>query len=268
MENKRLLNLEGGRNFRELGGYPTQDGRVIKTHKVIRSATLGQLTDKDLQYLSDYGIRYDIDFRSIDEQQAVADRVPPKAKYVFDPVFSVDLTQSSKFDEQEKASQPQHNIEGLTDIPQDGHDNMCATYRELIHSDSAKKAYRIFFDYLLANEKDQQAVLFHCTAGKDRTGMGAVFLMTALGVDQKTIVDDYLLTNTVLEDYITEQLQPFSNDPELYQSVKSLMQVSHDYLSAADEEVKKESGNWLNYVQNEIKVTPQEIADLKKIYLQ
>ena len=76
-----------------------------------------------------------------------------------------------------------------------------------------------------------------------------------------------ILTNTVLEDYINEQLQPFNNDPELYQSVKSLMQVSHDYLSAADEEIKKESGNWLNYVQNEIKVTPQEIADLKKIYL-
>lgn len=268
MENKRLLNLEGGRNFRELGGYQTQDGKIIKTHKIIRSATLGQLTDKTLQYLSDYGIHYDIDFRSVEEQQAIADRVPPTAKYVFDPVFGVNLTQSSKFDEQEKATQSQHNIEGLNDIPKNGHDKMCATYRELIHSDSAKKAYRIFFDYLLANDKDHQAVLFHCTAGKDRTGMGAVFLMTALGVDQKTIINDYLLTNNVLENYINEQLKAFNNDLQLYQSAKSLMQVSRDYMSAADEEVKKEAGNWLNYVQNEIKVTTKEIADLKKIYLQ
>ncbi|RHW52108.1 protein-tyrosine-phosphatase [Bombilactobacillus bombi] len=268
MKNNRLLNLEAGRNFRELGGYQTKDGNTIKYHKIIRSASLGQLTDHDLNFLTDYGLKYDIDFRSADEQQKVPDRVPEHVEYLFDPVFGVDLTQASKFDDQEKAATPDHNIEGLADIPSDGHENMCNTYRELIHLDSAKKAYRIFFDKLLENNQADQVLLFHCTAGKDRTGMGAVFFMTALGVDRQTILNDYLMTNEVTKDFVEEQLQPFTNNPLMYDSVKALMQVSPDYLKAADEEVKKEAGSWINYLQTQIKVTDQEIADLKKIYLQ
>ncbi|MBA1395289.1 tyrosine-protein phosphatase, partial [Lactobacillus sp. XV13L] len=131
--------------------------------------------------LSDYGVRYDIDFRSADEQYKVPDRLTKKAEYIFDPVFGVDLTQSSKFDEQEKEAASAQKIEGMDEIPNNGYENMCNTYGELIQLESAKKAYRIFFDKLLANDQDQQALLFHCTAGKDRTGMGAVFFLTALG---------------------------------------------------------------------------------------
>ena len=90
MENKRLLNLEGGRNFRELGGYPTQDGQVIKTHKVIRSEPLVPLSEKDWQYLSASGIRFDFVFRQIHDQKPGPDREPPKPNSAFDPVYIVD----------------------------------------------------------------------------------------------------------------------------------------------------------------------------------
>ncbi|UQS83080.1 tyrosine-protein phosphatase [Bombilactobacillus thymidiniphilus] len=269
MQNERLLNIKSGMNFRELGGYKNKEGRQLKYHKLVRSASLGNLSDSDLQYLTDYGVRYDIDFRSIDEQKSVPDKVPDQAEYIFDPVFDVDLTQASKFNEQEEQDQG-HKLEGVDRIPADGNADMLETYHDLINLDSSKKAYRLFFDKLLANDQDGQAVLFHCTAGKDRTGMGAIFVLTALDVDRDTIIQDYLLTNQASKPFIDDQIKQMQQkklDPNLITSVKALLAVKTDYLQAADAAVQKTSGTWQNYLRTELKVTDSEIKQLQAIYL-
>lgn len=273
MENERLLKIESGINFRELGGYTTPSGQTVKFHKVLRTASLGHLSANDLTYLDDYGVRYDIDFRSRDEQQQIPDRIPPHAEYLFDPIFGVDLTQASKFDKQDEANtpkQPDHDIEGMDEIPLNGYEKMLETYRDLINLDSAKTAYRRFFDKLLENEQDNQSVLFHCTAGKDRTGISSVFLLTALGVDRATIIQDYLLTNQTSKSFIDGQLQKAQASqvaPATLDSIRALLSVSTDYLQAADEAVQLQAGTWANYLRTELKVTPDQIHDLKRIYL-
>jgi len=70
---KRILNLEGAINLRELGGYPTEDGTTIKYNKLLRSGDISNLTGNSLSYLKKYGLRYVVDFRSNDEQQTWAD---------------------------------------------------------------------------------------------------------------------------------------------------------------------------------------------------
>ena len=82
-----LLPLEQGVNFRDLGGYRTKDGHQIKANKVIRAASLGNLSPKDVNFLAEYGLRHDVDFRSSEEQENAPDKVPTGATYHFAPVF-------------------------------------------------------------------------------------------------------------------------------------------------------------------------------------
>ncbi|UQS82013.1 tyrosine-protein phosphatase [Bombilactobacillus folatiphilus] len=270
MKTQQSLKVKSGTNFRELGGYQTSDGHTVKSHKLLRSASLGALSKPDLQYLSDYGVHYDIDLRSADEQAKVPDRVPPKTQYVFNPVFAVDLTRASKFSDAEEQSQSVQEAEALQEIPDNGHASMLKTYQDIINLDSAKQAYQTFFQYLLANDQPQQSVLFHCTAGKDRTGIGAAFILTALGVPYETIKQDYLLTNVASKEYVDHQLAHLKADglnPKQLTSAKALLTVSPDYLRIADAEIKQAAGSWLNFIQTDLKVTDQDLKDLKQIYL-
>ena len=93
---QHLLDIQQGFNFRDLGGYQTKDGHQVKMHKVVRSGMLNNLNDHDLQYLIDYGVKVDIDFRSIEEQESMPDKVPAGVRYLSDPVFPKDATKSNE----------------------------------------------------------------------------------------------------------------------------------------------------------------------------
>ena len=168
----QLLDIKNGRNFRELGGYQTKDGKTIKKHKLLRTANLATLSEQDLKFLQDYGVKYIVDFRSKEEVEKEPDRVPTGATYDFDPVFSEDLTDSSK-GINEILSEKEEN-------PKAGYNHMFLAYDDMIKSESAQKAYRNFFDILLANDEEGKSVIFHCTAGKDRTGFAALLALSAL----------------------------------------------------------------------------------------
>lgn len=257
---RRILNLEAGINFRELGGYKTADDQTVKYHKVLRSAGLGDLTKNDINYLTDYGVKTDVDFRSQDEIASKPDRVPNGAKYVSLPVFAEDQTEASKIEDRV--------IPEIDFDPHDGYNHMLDVYRNMITEDQARNAYRKFFDELLGNSNDHEVVLFHCTAGKDRTGMGAVFFLYSLGVPLPTIKEDYLLTNQASKVYVANVLkQVEAKDPSLVQSIKALLTVNENYLNVAQKAIEETSGSLDNYIRSELKVTDHEIDDLKKIYL-
>ena len=262
--NKRVLDLEKGVNFRELGGYETVDGKTLKFHKVLRSAGLSDLSDNDLSFLSNYGLKYDVDFRSHEEVNDKPDRVPDGAECVFDPVFEADETEASKV-------QNDNFIPEIGGDPTNGFHHMKDVYRDIITGDQAKGAYRTFFDKLLTNDQDDDVLLFHCSAGKDRTGMGAVYLLTVLGVPMEEIKKDYLLTNKVNKGFVDNLILDLQNkgytDKDVLSSVRDLMTVHSDYLATAEDEIAKMSGNINNYIKDELQVTPSEIRDLKKIYL-
>ena len=82
-----MLELEEGINFRELGGYLTEDGRKIKWHKLLRCGSMAQLTKNDVDYLDKYGVRYIIDLRSPEESNYSPDKYPDKAQYFQDTVY-------------------------------------------------------------------------------------------------------------------------------------------------------------------------------------
>lgn len=258
----RILTMEKGINFRELGGYPTKDGRKTKWHKVIRTGSLSDLTALDQQKLDAYGVRYDVDFRSPKEVLEAPDRVPGNAKYVYAPVFNVDETKNSDGEDKMTANLEKH--------PDSGFSHMLKVYRMIVTEQHAKDEYRRFFDTLLANDQPDDVLLFHCTAGKDRTGMGAVFLLTALGVDFDTIRTDYLLTNEASAKRIrhaTKKAQEKGASAETVASLRALWSVDEAYLNAAMTEIERQSGNLEHYLRTELKLTKAEIEKLRQLYL-
>lgn len=254
------LKIQGGFNFRDLGGYPTKDGQVIKMHKIVRSGKLGQLKKNDLEYLNQYGIRVDIDFRSLKEQRDCPDKVPPLARYVNDPVFQEDETDSTARDQMRK--------EAFKTDPSTGYHDMLRSYKDIVLNSNSQHAYRIFFDELLANDQDDSGVLFHCTAGKDRTGMGAVYLLSILGVPDEIIRKDYLSSNQYLKINQQQKQDLYRHlGPVFLKNIEAITHVYDEYLDAALNIIKSEFGSVVSYLEQVIKVTPEQQRALKQIYL-
>lgn len=258
----QLIGVTSGRNFRELGGYRTLSGKTIRYHKLLRTGTLADLSPFDLDFLSDYGCKYVVDFRSAAEVKRQPDRVPTGAQYIYDPVFSEDLTNSSKsITDLEKQSKNDGDF---------GFNHMLYAYEDMIQSQHAQEAYRRFFHILLQNDQPKQAVIFHCTAGKDRTGFGAILLLTALGVSLKTIRDDYLLTNVTTRAFVKgmiERAQNKGNNANTIQSLRDVQSVQPAYIDHALKVMTDDYGSINNYLRTVMRLSAADLIKLRRIYL-
>ena len=120
------------------------------------------------------------------------------------------------------------------------------------------------------NDQNQQALIFHCTSGKDRTGIGAILFLSALGVPEETIKQDYLLTNQVVQKSLTatlNQVKQKTNNDILVKNIRYLLTVSEDYYQTAMNDIHDMAGDTITYLHKFIKVTDDEIKQLKEIYL-
>lgn len=259
MAKQRLLPIKHGYNFRDLGGYPTTDGQTVKWDRLIRTGSLAQLDSADLTTLTDIPVAVDIDLRAPEEVKQAPDRVPTTAKYYHLPVFSSDETDASHSDE-EIAAQMQE--------PGNGFKHMLDVYNRMTTVDSAKQAYQQMFELLLSNPDG--AILYHCTAGKDRTGMASFLILSALGVDQQVILEDYLLTNTVTQDFRNKWLQQLRDrgaSEALVTNRAALSSVAPDYLNAAIKIINEQYGDVKNYLTDYLKLTNNDLQQLRHLYL-
>ena len=263
MANQRILKVTGGLNFRELGGYPTVDGHTVKWHKLVRTAGLNRLTPQDQDALADYGVVADVDFRSQAERDKAPDKVPTGATYHFLPVFpDGDQTDAS-------ASQAELEAHFSSD-PTAGYSHMLDVYRNMVTQKPAQDAYRNFLATLLENDQSGQAVLFHCTAGKDRTGIGAFLALSALGVDPQVIRQDYLLTNqnvTPVVDQMVQNAQDSGKSAAFIANIKALSTVNPDYFDTAMKIINTQYGGAQDYLHDVLGLSRKELETLKKLYL-
>ena len=259
----QLIGVTSGRNFRELGGYETLSGKKIKMHKLLRTGNLADLSPFDKQFLTDYGVKYDVDFRSKEEVYNQPDRVPDGVEYIYDPVFSEDLTNSSK-------NLNDLNKQAANDADF-GFDHMHYAYEDMIESESAQNAYRKLFEVLLKNDGENESVIFHCTAGKDRTGFGAMLVLSALGVPFSTIKKDYLLTNITTKDFVdsmVEHARQNGRNENVLQSIRDIQSVRPEYLDHAIKVLNDEYGGINNYLRDVMKLSSADIMKLREIYLE
>ncbi|MDR1644199.1 MAG: tyrosine-protein phosphatase [Tannerellaceae bacterium] len=241
--------LEGAPNFRDLGGYPSANGLHTAWRKVFRSQALAQISDSDLVRLKESDIRTVIDFRSDDEVRKAPSRLPGGATLIRLPI---DVGRSDSLQIMQLLAT------GALDSAQSVAYMQTANRRFV--TDFAPE-YRQFFDILL--QPESYPVVFHCTAGKDRTGFAAALLLSALDVDWDTVMGDYLLTN--------QYLKPSSVLPQIPESalpaLRPLLGVHPSYLDAAREEIAERYGSIDQYLQQELHIGPAEKARLKEYLL-
>jgi protein-tyrosine phosphatase len=173
---ERLLPLQGGRNFRDIGGYRAADGRQVRWGKIYRSGVMNGLTPADMDYLSALGINYICDLRSTDERRSEPN---PFLKGGYKTkVLGVDYDMASSLEPIARARTREEAIEGFA-----------ASYMAFI--DTLTPQYTTMFEHLV---HDDAPLAFNCSAGKDRTGVGAALILSVLGVPRDTVVSDYSLT--------------------------------------------------------------------------
>ncbi len=174
----RYLPLPGTTNFRDLGGYIGHQGRPVRWRMLFRSDHLAGLTPEGVQELAALGVQRSADFRGVQERTLDAYALPGVTTHA----LTVEPTVV------QKALALVHSG-GRLSVP-DTVALMQETYRHFVRDNAAQFAR--LFELLLA---EQTPTVFHCTAGKDRTGMAAALLLGALDVDRDTVMEDYLLTN-------------------------------------------------------------------------
>lgn len=181
-EDGRLVELAGNSNFRDLGGYAAANG-TTNWRVLYRSDRLNELTDADLATLEGLGLRRVHDFRLESERIRQPSRVPAGVDVQILPTgdIGIDHTMVDRILDM---------LAGRTPLPEPTF--WAENYRDLV--DNGRPMFCLLIDELGAADERLPAV-FHCTAGKDRTGVAAALVLDLAGVDRDVIVDDYLLTN-------------------------------------------------------------------------
>ena len=255
-----MLELEEGINFRELGGYLTEDGRKIKWHKLLRCGSMAQLTKNDVDYLDQYGVRYIVDLRSSEESSYSPDKYPDKAQYFQDTVYPFSFSLFKNL--------------GIINNMRLGASNMDfgrQTYLQMLLDPHAQAAYRKMFNVLLENDKEGESVVFHCTAGKDRTGVAAFLILSALGVSEKQIVEDYLYTNLFFDNYSSETINDAlesESQTEIAQRLNSKTAVIAETIKVLPKACRVVSGSVEKFLEEKLGMTKVKIERLQELYLE
>lgn len=245
----RVLPLQGGRNFRDLGGYRTADGRTVKWGMLYRSGQMHDLTSADYAYLQKLGIRTVCDFRDTRERTNEPTLWPAghSPKMLSDD-YALDM------------SAMQLPGDPSTWTHEQVVDAMAATYPKLL--DQFRGQYRRMFAELLAGDAP---LAFHCTAGKDRTGVAAALLLTALGVPRATVIEDYLLSN--------QHMAPLPAHPTGFwarlspEAARTFAGVDRRYIDAVFVVTDRHPGGTMGYLRQELGLGAPEIAKLRALYL-
>ncbi|MGC4962922.1 tyrosine-protein phosphatase [Gordonia sp. DT101] len=231
-------------NFRDVGGWRTVDGRRVATGRLFRSAALDKASDADRAYLVGLGIRTVYDLRSEAEAEAQPDPVIDGVRGVHLDVLADAMSVSAPANLDKVLADP-IAVAAANDKLADGSgiERMIEAYRELVNLPSALNSYQAFFRGLL----DGTPALFHCTAGKDRTGWAAAAFLTLMGVGRDGVYGDYLLTNDLFLPAIASVFDGFEaagGNPDL---LRPLLGVQEAYLDAAFAEVDQRFGTIENY---------------------
>ncbi len=249
-------------NFRELGGYVSDDGRTVRHGMLFRSGALARLNEEELEIVRGLGLRLILDFRAEKE-----------AKYEPDPVFDncEHYRICAAFDSvgEDVDYSPAKLVGMLVDEDQKG--NAIAT---VMASYTAaflftNKAYEFMFEKLL---EGKGPTLFHCTGGKDRTGVAAILILLALGVSKEQATADYLLTNEYRKSKIEARLKDHSILSRISGNVETAIRAVEGVIPESSimvmTEIEERFGTLDNFFLQEYGMDRKDIARLRDLYLE
>ena len=253
------LDFAGGTNFRELGGYEADEGKHIKWGQIWRGIPTCKLTgEADRAKLDALGLRLILDLRSVEEAKKEPDYVPDGARLV-------QICGLCAEDGHEIAFAP-GDIDKLMASAPEGYDVPRVLYRRML---TGNKAFKELFRALEAGETP---ILFHCSAGKDRTGVAAMLILLALGASDETICADYAQTNVCrraeIEAVMQEHADEIAADPSCRNHYYRMAGVSPEAAPFVLDTIRSQFGSAENYLEAEYGLTPARLMRLRRMYLE
>lgn len=241
-------------NARDLGGYVTAEGKIVKRNMLIRSGELAYASQTDLARLqTEYNLGQVIDFRYApdfvycpDKRIAGVDYKNIPVKYNRSPSKKAPKKRYKKLKKKSAKKLRKAAIKGFSKAKRS------YTY-SLVMSSYSQSMYRSYFDQLLANESER-GVLIHCTYGKDRSGVAAFMTLVALGVDEETAYQDYSMTNSFLKKYAKKAYK------------KGKRAVKENDLRYAVNAAKQTYGSLENFLKEAYGLDAERLAKLRSIY--
>lgn len=245
-------------NLRDIGGRATADGRTVRRGVAFRSAELRAPAIADDPVVVGLGVRTVVDLRTDAERTAAPDVLPPGARGIHVDVLDLD-PQAPAFDTGELLRRPQEAGAVLTALDPAG--RMRQTYVDLVVGDAARSGYATLLRALL--DPAAGPVLYHCTAGKDRTGWATTVLLLTAGVSEAAAREEYLAVNpTVRAMYapLLDQFAAVGGDPAL---LVPLLEVRGEYLDAALGAVGEHFGSLDGYLRDGLGLASEEVEALR-----
>ena len=260
-------------NKRDLGGYVAQDGRKVRSGMLLRSAHLADATDGDIAYLKSLPVTLVVDFRTEVDLKGKPNRDIPGARYVNLPVDASGNAAATATEEEKKKVTGRKKFEVKKII-------MFAAF-----NDKAKVIAREMYPTLLFDPECQQqfarflhlvvdtengTILYHCTQGKDRTGIASALLLAALGADRDTIVADFDATNKTYEKDVrkySRRVRFWGGKEEEIAVVKAFLGCNTDNFIKALDAVDSKYGSMEAYLKGPMGLTDEDILILRDRYL-
>ena len=253
----KLTQFRNSINFRDLGGYPTTDGRKIKDGIFYRSGGLFFMNDNELEEFHKLGIKTVIDLRTATECQQQPD--PDLGQAIVQQHSGVNSTGGDEIDFSPK---------GMLLIGESGHKQLADLTRYYLDMPFENDAFRIIFEHI---RKDHTPLVFHCTSGKDRTGVAAMMVMGLLGCGRQSILDDYLLSNQYCRQALEEAFDQCDVDLNLHPERKELLQMMHGVSerigTGVYDNIIDRYGTIENFLEANYGFTPEEINEIRNHYL-
>lgn len=264
-----ILQFDNIVNCRDLGGMPTTDGKHVKPDMLIRSAHLHDVTSNDIDRLvNHYNLRRIFDFRSLGEAEFLPDHEIPNATNHLLPTIDMRAEQDTGRAIPEEAFLDLENqIVDYSFYPevQQMAVNM---YPSLIRSEYSQLQYATFLRLII--ETPEGAVLWHCFQGKDRTGWGAAYILSALGVKREAIIEDFDISNYAYRDLVARLNQDILNrngGKAEMEVVQAFMGVSTNNFIRTLDLIDNEYGGMTEYLKGPLCLTEEDIQILKNRYL-
>lgn len=266
----QTIHLAGIANARQLGGYRGFDHKAVKKDLLLRSGAMTGATPEDIRHLTeDLKLGTVIDFRTTTEIAAGPDPVIDGVKNIQLKILDEASTINSAASVAASFFSSADPANAVLELARSSQGITAHTYSDILSGENARTGYRRFFRILLENTPGR-AILWHCTGGKDRTGLAAAFLLSALGADRETILDDFELSNQFLAqniNYIVQKAAAYTNDEALILAVKNIVGVSREYMEQTLDDIDRSYGSMDHYLREFLGLTDQEKNRLRELYL-
>lgn len=248
MDSIKLVNIK---NVRDLGRIAVKEGK-IKTHKLLRGSYLENLTQKDVNLLIDeYKLATIIDLRTYREIEESPDVRIPTVRYIHMPIFD--------------KRAPGITHEANNDLGKGTNIDLTGLYKGILSGECLDRVSEIV-KTIITLKPNEYSVLFHCTEGKDRTGIISAIILLILGADKQTIIDDYLYTNIANKNKANKYYwknRIFKLNKSKAENVKNVFLAKQEYIEAFFDVIQNEWNGADNFIKHGLKIKEYEIEDFK-----